>query len=59
MAGILKKSHVRNIIVCEGVQSFTEIIKLTELLAGKRVRISVHVAGSKGITGELHTGIDL
>ena len=59
MAGILKKSHVRNIIVCEGVQSFTEIIKLTELLAGRRVAVSVHAAGSKGITGGVHTGVDL
>lgn len=59
IADILKKSHVSNIVVCEGVQSFTEIIKLIELLGGKRVRISVHAAGSKGITGGLHTGIDL
>lgn len=59
IADILKKGHVSNIVVCEGVQSFTEIIKLTELLGGKRVGISVHAAGSKGITGELHTGIDL
>lgn len=59
IADILKKRHVSNIVVCEGVQSFTEIIKLTELLGGKRVGISVHAAGSKGITGGLHTEIDL
>ncbi|HRO44901.1 glycosyltransferase family 2 protein [Agriterribacter sp.] len=56
---ILKRHHIRNIVVCEGEQSFAEIIKLTGLLDSRGVRIGIHAAGSKGITGGLHAGNDL
>ncbi|HTN07223.1 glycosyltransferase family 2 protein [Agriterribacter sp.] len=56
---ILKRHYITNIVVCEGELSFQEIIRLTERLGSRGIRIGIHAAGSKGITGGLHTGDDL
>lgn len=56
---ILDEHNIKEIIICEGKQSFKEIIRFTGLLKQRNISIGIHAAGSKSIAGGVLTGNNL